>query len=446
MRHICLLMLLSFSGLSLAGPSLAQSFDFSGNPVEAQAPAQNNGLSRVEIRDAGVSFLVPSNFTESRKNDSAEQTVTYNGFDGRASISINTGRLPENATLDTLEQVYAAKFLSAATLISADRPGVGDGMAIRKVYQLPLDNSQLKLITAITYVVRSGFFHVFRVSAQENLQWDQMSQISGSLTALETLPTGNMSFPARASTGPVNTPGQTYPGGTAVNPWNSTTPGIPMVINSFPQGALVNLDGREVGRTPLSLTITMPGLHRIEMLQEGYAPWIKEMQIQGDAVAMIDAYLEPGSQENWSSTPTANSGAQPRTYEYPVDMETSSPQVDETQFKRHYSYDQSSDQSVPADLTTQNPGLTSSRASQLEELYQEYEKQVLRYETQVFYQHRRIDVSRKDERRIKQLLRDISSAARELLSAQNGSSINSELLEKFSSLQKRARQIRDWAL
>ncbi|PKK90872.1 MAG: hypothetical protein CVV64_08310 [Candidatus Wallbacteria bacterium HGW-Wallbacteria-1] len=453
-----------FSGLT---PVSAQ-MDFSDVSSDSNISASNENLVNVELRDAGISFLVPSSFVENRKKDSSEQTVTFNGFDGRASVSINTGRLPENATLDTLEQVYSAKFLSGATLVSADRPRLGDGMALRKVYSLPLQETSVKLIIAITYAVRSGFFHVFKVTAQENLKWDQMAEVSSSLTTLENPPNpfqnnsmNRISSPARAASHQASPKNNTSTGSSISDPWSTSKPGIPMVINSFPEGAEVLLDGQKAGRTPLALNIDLPGVHRFDMFLEGYSPWSKELRIMGDAVAMIDAFLEPADNEQAENsaekTLSDNPFTQTRTYDYSQrtgysNQDTAADQEQNTVYRetdpgrRYYSYSENPDingtfqPSQTADMTTVND------FTLYENKLPDLEKRVLWYETQLFSQRRKIDVSRKEERKIKELLQEISSAARELLSMQSGSSIASELLEKYSSLQKRARQIKNWTM
>jgi len=56
-------------------------------------------------------------------------------------------------------------------------------------------------------------------------------------------------------------------------------------IESFPTGAVVKIDGREIGVTPVDSYQIPVGVHKFEIVKKGYAPVKKEIDVQ-DALSL----------------------------------------------------------------------------------------------------------------------------------------------------------------
>lgn len=66
-----------------------------------------------------------------------------------------------------------------------------------------------------------------------------------------------------------------------------------LAIESQPRGALVLIDGKPSGQTPLAIDQLMPGTtHRIEVWQEGYKPIVKEVYIKAGKKEELHLELE----------------------------------------------------------------------------------------------------------------------------------------------------------
>jgi serine/threonine protein kinase len=66
----------------------------------------------------------------------------------------------------------------------------------------------------------------------------------------------------------------------------------PLVIDSKPEGAVVFLDGRQVGTTPLTFPLVQVGAHSVRLTLEGYRPWSASVQVQATEPNRVTASLE----------------------------------------------------------------------------------------------------------------------------------------------------------
>jgi hypothetical protein len=56
-------------------------------------------------------------------------------------------------------------------------------------------------------------------------------------------------------------------------------------VTSTPRGAIVVLDAREVGKTPLTIKVP-PGIHRITVVQSGYASITRTLTVRSGPVSL----------------------------------------------------------------------------------------------------------------------------------------------------------------
>jgi dipeptidyl aminopeptidase/acylaminoacyl peptidase len=70
-----------------------------------------------------------------------------------------------------------------------------------------------------------------------------------------------------------------------------TTTGILSTV-SFPDGASIYLDGKLVSATNASLNLT-PAWYQIKIIKDGYQSWEKRINIKGEVVSKVDAFLIP---------------------------------------------------------------------------------------------------------------------------------------------------------
>ena len=64
-------------------------------------------------------------------------------------------------------------------------------------------------------------------------------------------------------------------------------------VLSHPQGAQVLLDGKVVGRTPLSIADVPEGTHEIRLEITGFHPWVTPVHVSAGGRARVGASLEP---------------------------------------------------------------------------------------------------------------------------------------------------------
>jgi eukaryotic-like serine/threonine-protein kinase len=66
----------------------------------------------------------------------------------------------------------------------------------------------------------------------------------------------------------------------------------PLSIESKPSGAVVFLDGRQVGTTPLTFPLVNVGAHAVRITLEGYRPWSGSVQVSATEPNRVGASLE----------------------------------------------------------------------------------------------------------------------------------------------------------
>ena len=64
-----------------------------------------------------------------------------------------------------------------------------------------------------------------------------------------------------------------------------------LVVRSTPQGALIRVDGREVGFTPGVIDNVTAGKHRVEIIAEGREPLVQTVEVRKDERSFLDAKL-----------------------------------------------------------------------------------------------------------------------------------------------------------
>ena len=70
-----------------------------------------------------------------------------------------------------------------------------------------------------------------------------------------------------------------------------------LVVDSRPAGALVSIDGRPAGNTPVTLTTVAPGRHTVRIEQPGYRTVTTTVDVKAGERARVAARLEGGSNE-----------------------------------------------------------------------------------------------------------------------------------------------------
>jgi len=66
----------------------------------------------------------------------------------------------------------------------------------------------------------------------------------------------------------------------------------PLAIESKPSGAVVFLDGRQVGTTPLTFPLVKVGAHAVRITLEGYRPWSSSVEVSATESNRVTASLE----------------------------------------------------------------------------------------------------------------------------------------------------------
>ena len=62
--------------------------------------------------------------------------------------------------------------------------------------------------------------------------------------------------------------------------------------NSTPPGALIRIDGRDLGPTPLTVRQLRPGTHTLELRMPGYKPWSQRLTVAAGDSRRVTASLE----------------------------------------------------------------------------------------------------------------------------------------------------------
>jgi hypothetical protein len=63
-------------------------------------------------------------------------------------------------------------------------------------------------------------------------------------------------------------------------------------IESYPENAIINLDGKDVGKAPKRLTDIIIGTHEVEVLLDGYVTWKKTIKVKAEKEISLSADLK----------------------------------------------------------------------------------------------------------------------------------------------------------
>jgi len=170
-------------------------------------------------------------------------------------------------------------------------PGVTQRFEKRLQFQGQRDPNQ------IANYIRDQIRDQARVKVQPGYSWGRAScafYVIHYLGYTEYDPGLEQPYPPGSSYPPQPYPPQPYPPGSSYPPQPYPYPasyGL-LIVNSFPQGAQVSLDGRYYGITPLTLYQVGVGLHRLRVEKAGYTVYEQTVQIKSGAPTQIDAYLQ----------------------------------------------------------------------------------------------------------------------------------------------------------
>jgi hypothetical protein len=67
---------------------------------------------------------------------------------------------------------------------------------------------------------------------------------------------------------------------------------LTVFVNSTPPGALIRIDGRDLGPTPLTVRQLRPGTHTLELRMPGYKPWSQRLTVAAGDNRRVTAPLE----------------------------------------------------------------------------------------------------------------------------------------------------------
>jgi hypothetical protein len=91
-------------------------------------------------------------------------------------------------------------------------------------------------------------------------------------------------------------------------------------IRSEPSGAAVNVDGKEIGETPMVASRIQPGKHLIRIVKEGYQPYETEVEIRGADRSAIVTSLKNKMKEGYLVVRTEFEGAKGFINGQPADL------------------------------------------------------------------------------------------------------------------------------
>jgi len=77
----------------------------------------------------------------------------------------------------------------------------------------------------------------------------------------------------------------------------------PVVIDSRPDYAEIQIDGKFVGTTPLSYRLTA-GVHRVALTRQRYSSWVRDLVVTNGIPTRVGALLEQTSAQNPCATET----------------------------------------------------------------------------------------------------------------------------------------------
>jgi PEGA domain len=78
-----------------------------------------------------------------------------------------------------------------------------------------------------------------------------------------------------------------------------TTPksNVSVLIDSRPDYAEIQIDGKFIGTTPLNYRLT-PGVHRVALTRPHYSPWVRDLTVTDRVPTRIGALLEQTTAQN----------------------------------------------------------------------------------------------------------------------------------------------------
>lgn len=66
---------------------------------------------------------------------------------------------------------------------------------------------------------------------------------------------------------------------------------VPVLMDSRPDYAEIQVDGKFIGTTPLNYRLT-PGVHRISLTRLRYSPWVRDLTVTANIPTRVAALLE----------------------------------------------------------------------------------------------------------------------------------------------------------
>lgn len=404
--------------------------------IVVQPAAAQTGLVEFSKPKLGFTLLVPQHFTSLEKIEGNDSIFTFSGFNGRASIQIRTATLKKPITPGELGAVYQKKVLSEAIEITGGSwINVSGVQSLRKVYtlteQAAPDKPLEKVIVTVLYSIANDRFYVFQISNLEMLDWPERTTV---IESFDLFSSNDRNYPAAAVSG---TLGSAFQAGNIA----------PLTVNSRPEGAKIFLNGAYAGNTPLTVKTDRVGSYEVNLSLNGYRPWTRTIQVNFDTVAMVDAFLDPVDSEVFSEPDATSYQDEKRVYSYtgsrvPVpDRKENFDQSGATAAGSRTSYDY-----VNAVATSSNPSRSletrlPDNLHRFEKAYVELEEETRYFEEKVFHQRRPIQLDRKLAKRLKKLDQSVKSASREIVETYGERSGASELINRFSALQTKVRQM-----
>lgn len=66
---------------------------------------------------------------------------------------------------------------------------------------------------------------------------------------------------------------------------------VPVTIDSRPDYAEIQIDGKFVGTTPLNYRLS-PGVHRLSLTRSRYSPWVRDLMVTDGVPTRVGALLD----------------------------------------------------------------------------------------------------------------------------------------------------------
>jgi hypothetical protein len=81
------------------------------------------------------------------------------------------------------------------------------------------------------------------------------------------------------------------------------TRSVPVYIDSRPDFAEVQVDGKFIGTTPLNYRLT-PGMHRVTLSRARFTPWTRDLLVTDGVSTRVGGLLEQATAQNPCATET----------------------------------------------------------------------------------------------------------------------------------------------